>query len=389
MCPECPHYDPPACRILIIKLAAPGDVLRTTHLLPALKRKYPDSHVTWVTDSPVSTFLEELEDIDVVIPWSGDLPFLLGGERRYNLAVNLDKEPRATGVLVYVSADRRLGFLHGTGHGGLIPANPNASYLYRLGLDDDLKFNINQRTYQDIIHEVVGVEHLREFYPLKLPAGIADDVAARFGWPHDDAAPGEGDATPAESGPGRTTPEPEGSRFKEKILGLNGSPVIGLNTGAGSVFANKSWDPERWVELVLTLSSRLECTFLLLGGPGETEKNREILEKTGDLVFDTGCGNTMLEFGAIIDRCHVVVTGDTFALHVAVGLGKHVVALFGPTCANEIELYGKGRLLRSPVDCAPCYRRSCDVSPSCMDLLTVDTVARAVEESVEEAVRGS
>lgn len=37
-------------RILIVKLAAIGDVLRTTPLLSGLKRAYPQSHITWVVD---------------------------------------------------------------------------------------------------------------------------------------------------------------------------------------------------------------------------------------------------------------------------------------------------------------------------------------------------
>ena len=400
-CPGCPHFDSPAVRILIIKLAAPGDVLRTAHLLPALKKKYPDSHITWVTDNPVATFLEQLDDVDLVIPWNADLPFVLGGERRFDLAINLDKEPRATGVLAFVPADERLGFLPGAGHGGLIPANRNASYLYRLGLDDELKFNINQKTYQKMIHEVVGLDDPRERYPLRVPAHVKERVARRFGWPVAEAGPDRGGEVVNGSGPGgsgspadgprarghRLDADEIGSRAGAEASDGNGPVVIGLNTGAGSVFANKSWDADRWVELVKVLAGRIDCRFFLLGGPEEKEKNRRILEESGDIVFDTGCNNTMLEFAAVIDGCAVVVTGDTFALHVAAGLGRRVVAFFGPTCASEIELYGKGRLIRSPVECGPCYRRACDVSPTCMDLLTVETVARAVEECVEEALR--
>ena len=36
-------------RILIIKLEAVGDVLRTTCILHGLKEKYPKSEITWIT----------------------------------------------------------------------------------------------------------------------------------------------------------------------------------------------------------------------------------------------------------------------------------------------------------------------------------------------------
>lgn len=51
LCPECSACDPVDRRLLIIKLAADGDVLRTTSLLPALRRRFPRAHLTWLTES--------------------------------------------------------------------------------------------------------------------------------------------------------------------------------------------------------------------------------------------------------------------------------------------------------------------------------------------------
>ncbi len=73
-----------------------------------------------------------------------------------------------------------------------------------------------------------------------------------------------------------------------------------------------------------------------------------------------------------------MVTGDTTALHLAIGLKKKVVALFGPTCAQEIELYGRGEKILSPVSCAPCYRRKCDIAPNCMEAITAEEVFQKI-----------
>jgi len=51
---ECPQYKPRGKKILIIKLAAIGDVLRTTPVLSALKKKYPQSHLTWLSEEKTS-----------------------------------------------------------------------------------------------------------------------------------------------------------------------------------------------------------------------------------------------------------------------------------------------------------------------------------------------
>ena len=69
-CAGCPHYAPVGKRILIIKLAAAGDVLRTTPLLRGLRRAFPDSHITWLTESEVVPLLEGVAEIDRLQPYN-------------------------------------------------------------------------------------------------------------------------------------------------------------------------------------------------------------------------------------------------------------------------------------------------------------------------------
>jgi heptosyltransferase-2 len=65
-------------------------------------------------------------------------------------------------------------------------------------------------------------------------------------------------------------------------------------------------------------------------------------------------------------------------MHLAIGLKIPVVVLLGPTCHQEIELYGRGAKIVSDFDCCPCYRSSCPKEVSCMDAIPVDTVFDAV-----------
>jgi heptosyltransferase-2 len=66
-------------------------------------------------------------------------------------------------------------------------------------------------------------------------------------------------------------------------------------------------------------------------------------------------------------------------MHLAIGLKKKVIALFGPTCAQEIELYGRGEKVVSPISCAPCYRRKCETSPTCMEAITAEEVMSKIK----------
>ena len=63
-CENCAEYDPIKARILIIKLNAVGDVLRTAGIIPALKVKYPGAYITWITDPDAVPRLEMVPGID-------------------------------------------------------------------------------------------------------------------------------------------------------------------------------------------------------------------------------------------------------------------------------------------------------------------------------------
>jgi len=55
---ECDHYVRLGEKLLIIKLDAMGDVLRTTCLLPVICRAWPDSRITWITRAESAPLLE-------------------------------------------------------------------------------------------------------------------------------------------------------------------------------------------------------------------------------------------------------------------------------------------------------------------------------------------
>ncbi len=343
VCEGCDRYDPMGRRILIVKLGAIGDVLRTTPLLSALKRIYPQSHITWVVDKEGQPLLKNNPYIDRLLTF--DLASLLPLEvETFDLVIGLEKEPRGAAIVSLVTAKEKRGFALGP-EGNPFPLNQASEYAFFLGLSDELKFYQNRKTYPELIFEIAQIDYQKDEYLFFL--------------------------------------SPEDAAFAQKFArkaGLKkGDRVIGLNTGAGGVFANKAWTEERYLELIRKLKKQPKTKVLLLGGPAEIERNRRILRNAGGAVIDAGCKNTLGQFAALIDLCDLVVTGDTTAMHLAIGLKKKVLALFGPTCAQEIELYGRGEKVISSLSCAPCYRRKCETSPTCMEAITAEEVMDKIE----------
>jgi len=79
------------------------------------------------------------------------------------------------------------------------------------------------------------------------------------------------------------------------------------------------------------------------------------------------------------------VTGDTSALHMAVALGRRVVAWFGLSCAAEIDLYDRGVKLVSTLPCAPCWKARCE-DPRCVAQVDLEELARCVAREADRAV---
>lgn len=347
LCFQCSNYEPQGKKILIIKLAAIGDVLRTTSILTGLKREYPNSYITWIANKESRFVLENNPKIDRILTYDLDSTLRLLVER-FDLVLSFDKAFGAASLATLVAAEEKKGFgFHEKGY--LYPLNKESEYAFRLGVEDSLKFRQNKKTYQELIYEMSGLSYKKEEYILNI-----SEESRKFG---------------------------EDFLKKNKIK--KGDLVVGLNTGSGEVFATKKWSVEGFVKLAGMLDNKLKARTLLLGGPNEIQRNNEIKSRLKTLVIDTGCHNSLQEFIGIINICSLVVSGDTLAMQLAIALKKKVVALFGPTCHQEVDLFGRGEKIVSDISCAPCYRQNCD-NVKCMASISPEEVFAAIKRLTDK-----
>ncbi len=340
-CPsDCKHYAAQGARIVIIKLGALGDVIRTAAILPGVKAVWPESQITWVTRPAGVRMLANHPLIDRLLPLDAETMAHLEYER-FDVCFSLDKEPGPAGLAMRINATDRRGV--GLSHSGAcFPLNAEARPYFLLGLDDDAKFHRNAKTYQELIYEACGLPYARQRYTLH-PSPSAQRRAA-------DVWRGLG-------------------------VAVNDS-VIGFNVGAGGVFANKIWPVDRFITLANLLHDDA-IKLALFGGPAEADTVRDI-RAAAPHTLDTNCNHDEPTFAALIGRCNALLTGDTMAMHAAIAARVPCVVLFGPTCSQEIDLYDRGEKFVTRLACGPCYRRSCDLTPSCMDVMDVKEVASAL-----------
>jgi ADP-heptose:LPS heptosyltransferase len=343
---QCEHYAEVKERVLIVKLDAMGDVLRTTSLLPSLQRAHPSAAFSWVTRRESTPLLQRNPYLSEIVDYGPDALLHLQ-TREFDRVINLDAGRTSAALATLARAARKDGFVLDAR--GIVQAtNPWARRWLEMGVFDTLK-RAGTDTYQEIMARIVGAEGGPGPYVLEL-----------------------------------TDDERRTGREHLAALGIDlARPVVGLNTGAGGRWPLKQWREEGYLELIARLSSRYDLQFVLLGGPSERERHQRLSAASKVPLVDAGCDNPVRHFAAIVGGCDVVVTGDTLAMHITLALGRRIVVLFGPTSAAEIELYGLGERVVPAMSCLSCYKTSCDFSPNCMDLITTDMVEAAVERQLE------
>lgn len=307
-------------RIAILKLSSLGDVIHALPVAHALRRHFPESHLTWVVEAREAAILNDQPDLDAVLVvdtwrWRRRLWTPAGmREVRYQLAwlkaerfdVALDLQGLIkSGLLAaWTRAPLRVGF-------ALSHLREPANALFT---------NCRVTPPPHAVHVV------EQYLALLEPLGVTDRTPS-FRIRVNRAAEQRIDAFLAE----------HGIKPRERL--------VALNPGAGR--PEKRWPVEYWrrlAERLLEIGSRV----LLLWGPGEEPLAAAVSSglPAEPLVAPP---TTLHELAALLRRASLAVGADTGPLHLAAALGTPCLGLYGPTAAARNGPYGpRCRSLQSP-----------------------------------------
>ena len=325
--------------ILIINLEAMGNVLVTTTILPSLKRKYPKSTIRWITLANAAPLIEQNPFVDRVYRWEPE-SWLQLQALRFDLVLNVDKSVRAGSLTMLLSAKKKLGYGINE-HGVIVPLNKEAEYNYRLGLDDHLKFRVNQKSNGQLLAEALALPYRRDEYVLKL-----SEEERRFC-----------------------------DRYSTQHRLRGAELVVGLNTGCSTLYPNKKMTIDQHVVLLKALANVSGIRSVLLGGPEDTERNAEIARVVGPGVLCSPTTEGVRRGICYENVCDVVVSGDSFGMHAAIALKKYVIAWFGVSCPQEIDLYDRGvKLVPDGLECSPCWKHECPYHLECIQMIDLERI---------------
>jgi heptosyltransferase-2 len=168
-----------------------------------------------------------------------------------------------------------------------------------------------------------------------------------------------------------------------------GASLVGFAVGAAYGQA-KQWPPDRMAAVMAGLVRDHRVTCVIVGATHDRAAAREIESWLRAHASGTDAGVVNLvgrtSLGALVGvaaRCHVFVSNDSGAMHLAAALGRPVVAIFGPTDERATGPMGAHDVLTAQVFCRPCLLRDCPIDHRCMKRISVERVLAAVARHLD------
>ncbi|MFH1691409.1 MAG: lipopolysaccharide heptosyltransferase II [Candidatus Omnitrophota bacterium] len=337
-------------RILVIKMSALGDAVLVVPSLKAIKRKFPFSKISCLTNNTTKEVFQRCPYIDelIVCDFKGRDKGLTGLwslakkilGKRFDCVIDFQNN-KISHLLSYLTMSQaRYGYDNG-----------KMSFLMNKAIKDDQCKPLDPVEHQFQLLKMLGIEHADEKLQL---------------WPSED------DKTFAENFLKRNAPGAE--------------KLIGINVGASARWQSKRWILKSYAQLCEKLAQK-GYRVMLTGHKNDIGFVKKILK---NLTFEPICAvglTSLMQLACLVEKCDCFVTGDSAPMHLAAAMCVPFVALFGPTnpkrhlpCGYSSVVLQKG--------CVPCYKGQCPKRTNvCMKKISVEDVMEAIERLLEARKR--
>jgi predicted lipopolysaccharide heptosyltransferase III len=325
-------------RILLVRLRQIGDVVFTTPAIHALRRRFPDAHLTYVVEPPAAPVVLNNPHLNEVMVapratgWRGVADDLALARRlragRYDLAIDFHGGPRASLLTWLSGAPTRIGY-----------EIVGRSWMYtrRVARPRQLRPRHSVENQWDLL----------------APLGIAPPD--RFTFPVE-----------------MTLDESAATSVADRLARAGvrpGDRIIVVHVSAGNPF--RRWPTAHFVALVTSLvTGDPRRRIIITSGPSEQDAAARVmsdaraqLQTAADRVLS--CGEfSLAELRALLDRAELYIGGDSGPLHIAATTSVPVVGLYGPTLPVRSAPWRGEQYVTESIDagelpCRPCDQRVC------------------------------
>jgi lipopolysaccharide heptosyltransferase II len=327
--------------ILLVRLRLIGDVVFTTPVIRALRRRFPAARLTYVVESgaaPVVAGNPHLTRV-LAIPHARGWRRLVDDVRTarairtsaFDVAIDLHGGARSAWFTWASRAPMRVGYD--------VPGR-QWMYTHRVHRPRELRPRHAVENQWDLLGAIDPV--------FRSGPSMADDRVEM----------------PAAASASRTV-----STYLETLGVPPSARMVVVHVSAGNPF--RRWPEQSFAELAAGLVRAADDRWVLLtGGPSDRDAVGRVVRLVGGLA-GTAAGRvlnaeriSLAELRAVMDRASLFVGGDSGPLHVAATSDIPIVGLFGPTLRERSVPWRPPHLPTvsldaGPLPCRPCHQRYC------------------------------
>ncbi len=337
--------DPP--RILVTRTDKIGDLVLSTPVFSALRKKFPKAHIACLTFLENRDIIEGNPYLDEIILYDkrgrergilGNLRFAAKlARRKFDVAIHLHATNRMHLVTWLARIPVRIGWKRKCSW-ALTHSLPD---LKKEGKKHEAEYNFD-------LLETLGIEKapLETFFPLNEKTGRSlAELLRQLGVP-------------------------------------NGRRRVVVNPSASC--PSKIWPAERFGQLAARLAEKYDVTVVAIG----SKSSRPFVEKARRAakspIYDLSGRLTLAMLGSLLKDSALLVSNDSGPVHIASAVKTPVVSIFGRkqpglSPARWRPLGKNSRVVWKDVGCVECLAHNCQIHFLCLDAISVEEVAKEAE----------
>lgn len=315
---------------LIIRPGGIGDAVLLIPALHALREKFPAAKITVLAEYRNSTVFRLCPDIDSVLQYDNPSGLLQAVRGDYDVVIDTEQWHRLSAVVARMT---------------------RAPIMIGYATNERSRLFTHPIRYSHDNYEADSFFNLLE--PLGIQAGF---VTEHF----------------------LVIPETSIVTASGLLTDFKSSLFVTIFPGAS--IPERRWGAGRFRKVAEWLSA-VGIKVVVVGGKEDYQQGEIIV--AGGLGLNLAGQTSLQDTAAVIDRSALLVSGDSGVLHIAVGLGKPTVSLFGPGRAKKWAPRGDRHIvINKELPCSPCttYGNTppCKINAQCIQSITADEVANAV-----------